>query len=188
MSGIRFPVSGRSSFPGWEEGTEAQQRALRWVPCFGPLFFCSVRAAAASSNVQPPNSSSLFSFPSLPFPSIAALIFLGSLLTFSRAVALPVTSPDCGAPSPAAPAPAPALSRSALLANAGISVFSHYLSLFFRFCVPNFFCCLCDACLFPSCSYSRGKIYVYLCFKNTGVCVCVCVLCPILIRVQLLSV
>jgi hypothetical protein len=51
-------------------------------------------------------------------------------------VALPVTSPDCGAPSPAAPAPA--LSRSALLANAGISVFSHYLSLVFRFCVPIF--------------------------------------------------
>ncbi len=156
---------------------------MRWVPCFGPLFFGSV-LAAASSNVHPPNWSSLF--PSLPFPSIAAVKFLRALLSFSRAVALPVTSPDCGAPSPAAPAPA--LSGSALLANAGISVFSHYLPLFFRSFVPSFFRCLCDACLFPSCSHSRGKIYVYLCFKNTGVCVCVLVLCPILIRVQHLSV
>jgi hypothetical protein len=51
-------------------------------------------------------------------------------------VALPVTSPDCGAPSPAASVPA--LSRSALLASAGISVFSHYLSLFLRSFVPSF--------------------------------------------------
>jgi hypothetical protein len=45
--------------------------------------------------------------------------------------------------------------------------------LFFRSFVPSFLCCLCDASLFPSCSHSRGKIYVYLCFENTGVCVCV---------------
>ncbi len=56
-----------------------------------------------------------------------------------------------------------------------VSRFFHTTFLwFFAFVYQFFCCCLCDACLFPSCSYSRGKIYVYLCFKNTGVCVCVC--------------
>ncbi len=133
VSGFRLPVAPHSlaGRRAPKPRSELCGGSLVLVPCFFAVSVLLLAAAMSIPQTRPPFS------PSLPFPSIAALIFLGSLLTFSRAVALPVTSPDCGAPSPAAPAPA--LSRSALLANAGISVFSHYLSLFFRFCVPNFF-------------------------------------------------
>jgi hypothetical protein len=151
---------------------------LFWSPVFFAVSVLLLQAAMSSPQTRPPF---FLPFPSLPslllyslalsslslelwrFPSrvlIAALLLLLLLLLLSADLHFSPTQ---------------------------VSRFFHTTFLwFFAFVYQFFCCCLCDACLFPSCSYSRGKIYVYLCFKNTGVCVCV--LCPILIRVQLLSV
>lgn len=138
---------------------------MRRVPCFGPLFF---RSGPCCSKQQCPSPKLV-----LPFPSSLPSLLLYSLALFSLSLEL------WRFPSRVLIAALLLLLLLLLPLSADlhfsptqVSQFFHTTFLcFFALLSQVFFCCLCDACLFPSCSHRRGKIYVYICFKNTGVCV-----------------